>query len=502
MRTLVALAAVSVTLGGSLAIASPASAHGDRERLAEVRQALLAEGDDTPLMSGNVQYLATSPGQAAISGCFLSSAPHFVASGVDSIRVWDVSDATNPTPVGVLPQALFENEAMNCGERRTGQGTQRFALIGVDAVAAAPTAPEHVNVGGGELRIVDVTDPANPVIRSTAPGTTSTHTVACVDEADCRYAYSAGDSNGKFSIFDLRDLDHPAEVDANPNQAGVQPFTSPTAGHKWNFDAAGFGTHTGWGGSSMWDVSSPRKPELVTTTGVAGQGTDPAYAGYNDFIHHNSFRPNADKFKPRSKPSFAHGNVLLVTEEDYEQTDCSLAGSFQAWHVKRLDGTKSAIVPLDKVELADLGNFPLPQGTFCSAHWFDFHPSGIVAVGYYGGGTQLIDARNPKQLKSYGYSLWGASEVWDSMWVPVYDAKGRRTARTSNVLYSIDLVRGLDVYSVDVPGDGRGAEPSTGGMSTTSVVDRASQAVVPMGLVGGSLVLAVAVRRRRRSDRG
>ncbi len=257
MRTLVALAAVSVTLGGSLAIASPASAHGDRERLAEVRQALLAEGDDTPLMSGNVQYLATSPGQAAISGCFLSSAPHFVTSGVDSIRVWDVSDATNPTPVGVLPQALFENEAMNCGERRTGQGTQRFALIGVDAVAAAPTAPEHVNVGGGELRIVDVTDPANPVIRSTAPGTTSTHTVACVDEADCRYAYSAGDSNGKFSIFDLRDLDHPAEVDANPNQAGVQPFTSPTAGHKWNFDAAGFGTHTGWGGSSMWDVSQP-----------------------------------------------------------------------------------------------------------------------------------------------------------------------------------------------------------------------------------------------------
>ena len=155
--------------------------------------------------------------------------------------------------------------------------------------------------------------------------------------------------------------------------------------------------------------------------------------------------------------------MLLVTEEDYEQTDCAQAGSFQTWHVKRLDGTRSAIVPLDKVELADLGNFPLPQGAFCSAHWFDYRPGGIVAVGFYGGGTQLIDVRDPRRIRSYGYVHWGASEVWDDMWVPVYDAKGRQTGRTSNVLYSIDLVRGLDVYAVDVPGDGRGADPLDGG---------------------------------------
>jgi hypothetical protein len=248
----------------------------------------------------------------------------------------------------------------------------------------------------------------------------------------------------------------------------------------------------------MWDVSRPRHPRLLTTTGVAGRGDDPTYEGYNDFIHHNSFRPNARKFKPRSKPSFANGNVLLVTEEDYEQTDCSLAGSFQAWHVKRLDGSKSAIVPLDKVELADLGNFPLPVGAFCSAHWFDYLPGGIVAVGYYGGGTQLVDARNPKRLKSYGYALWGASEVWDNMWVPVYDRKGRQTGRKSNVLYAIDLVRGLDVYAVDVPGDGRGAVPAAGVGGSRSVVDRAADGVLPFGLVGGAVAVAVAVRRRGR----
>ena len=30
------------------------------------------------------------------------------------------------------------------------------------------------------------------------------------------------------------------------------------------------------------------------------------------------------------------------------------------------------------------------------------------------------------------------------MWVPVYDERGRQTGERSNVLYAIDLVRGLD----------------------------------------------------------
>ena len=387
---------------GSLALAGPASAHGDADRIARLAGAGSASAG--LIESDTIQQVGTNPSQVAISGCFMTTAPVLVTSGVDSVRVYDVSDPLTPTLTGVLPQALFENEAMTCGERRTPEGIRRFVLIGVDLVAAAPTDPQHVNVGGGELIVVDVTDPTAPTITARAPGLTSTHTVACVDGAQCRYAYSAGDSgSGTFSIFDLRDLDAPAEVDSDRAADGLQAFSSPTAGHKWNFDAAGIGTHTGFDGSSMWDTSKPARPRLLATTGVAGTGQDPKYAGYNDFIHHNSFRPNADRFRPGRKPSLRNGNVLLVTEEDYEQTDCALAGSFQTWWVKRLDGTKSAIVPLDKVELADLGTFPLPRGGFCSAHWFDDR-DGIVAVGYYGGGTQLVDARDPRHLESYGYA--------------------------------------------------------------------------------------------------
>jgi hypothetical protein len=123
-----------------------------------------------------------------------------------------------------------------------------------------------------------------------------------------------------------------------------------------------------------------------------------------------------------------------------------------------------------------------------------------VAAGFYGGGTQLIDARDPRHLKPYGFAHWGASEVWDAMWVPVYDAQGHRTKQRTNVVYSIDLVRGLDVYSVDVPGEGgaagRGTQPS--GSPEISASQRVSDAAVPLGLVGGAAGLALGLRRRRR----
>ncbi len=492
MRLLPAAASAVVLLASVLA-AAPASAHGDDRRIAEQRELLSSDRSIPLISSGNVSLASSNPSSAGISGCFLHTKPLFVQSNLDSVRVYDVSTPTRPRLTGVLPSLQFENEAMNCGERRYAGGeVRRFALVGVDLHQVSPGDIEHTNVGGGELMVVDVTDPAEPRIAGRAPGSTSTHTVSCVQQTDCTYAYSAGDdSTGRFSIFDLRDLDHPVEVDSDPRTAGVQGFESPTAGHKWNFDEAGFGTHTGFAGASMWRTTDPRRPELVTTTGAAGRGEDPAHPGWNDFILHNSQRPNATSFRPDAPPALANGNVLLVTEEDYEQPDCSKAGSFQTWWVKRLDGTPDAIVPLDKVELSDLGTFPLPVGAFCSAHWFDFHPSGIVAAGFYGGGTQFVDVRDPRDLKSYGHATWGASEVWDSYWMPVYSKAGRMTGRKTNLAYSVDLARGIDVYRVDLPG-------STWDTETAAVTPPAGIASTggPVAGVLAALALVVLLRRR------
>ena len=510
MRTFRLLAASALLLS-SVAIASPALAHGGGERNHDVRSRLGSEGVDSPVMSGNVALQGTHPGTAGISGCFTRSAPSFVVSGLDRLTVFDVSDPAAPVQTGTIPNAVFENEAMTCGERRTAAGRdRRFVLVGVDLYNAAVdrNGVSHTNDGAGqEVMVVEVTDPANPSIRGSAPATTGTHTVACVPSTNCRLAYSSGERDS-FSIFDLRRLGKPREIDSDPSTEGIQSFASPTGGHKWNFDNAGYGIHTGYDGSSIFDLSKPRRPELVTTTGRAGRGTAPGAEGFNDFIHHNSARPAARRFSPGSAPSVKRGNVLLVTEEDYVQTDCSQAGSFQTWHVERLTSrAPAAIKPLDKVELADLqaeqdAAVPLPQGTFCSAHWFDYHPSGIVAIGYYGGGTQFVDVRDPRDITSFGYAYTGASEVWDAMWVPRYGSAGRQTGGKTNVVYSIDLVQGLNVYSVDLPGERFGLEPTGAGVAAPSLSDRATAGgVVPAGLVGGALALVVAVRRRGLSRR-
>ena len=96
------LTALLVAAGLVLATPGPASAHGDRQRAEEMRKAYAADGGsrtsaNVPLIeSSNVSLLSTHPGSAGISGCFLKSAPVFVMSSLDSVKVFDVSDPPQP----------------------------------------------------------------------------------------------------------------------------------------------------------------------------------------------------------------------------------------------------------------------------------------------------------------------------------------------------------------------------------------------------------------------
>ena len=231
MRASSVLAGTALLLG-TLLTGAPAHAHGDAGRIAEQR-ALLSSDQSQPLISsGNVTLASSNPSAAGISGCFLKTKPLFVQSNLDSIRVYDVSKPTRPALTGVLPSLQFENEAMNCGERRYRKGKiRRFALVGVDLYQASPDDISHANAGGGELVVVDVTDPKNPRITGRTPGSTSTHTLACVDQTNCTYAYSAGsDKQSRFSIFDLRNLDRPRRGRLRPEDAGSAGLLQPDGG--------------------------------------------------------------------------------------------------------------------------------------------------------------------------------------------------------------------------------------------------------------------------------
>ncbi len=468
---------IAAALAAALAIAvlSTGAAAAHDPRADRPNRTTSPSGVYVPLVtSPGVRLVDNVPDTLGISGEFARTGDYFYVSSLDSINVFDTSDPLHPKLTGTLPNLVFENEAMSYGERTVDGKLRRFVLVGNDlynATVDPATGPQRGRIGGGEVIVVDVTDPGDPRVRSRTPGsssvpgavTTSTHTLQCVTTS-CEFAYTAGDE-GRFSIIDLRDLDKPVEIaTAKSPAAAPNAIFSRGAGHYWDFDSAGIGWHTGSGGSAAFDVSDPLAPKPLNGTDERGTATP-----WNDFIHHNSMRPNATRYKPGRKAGVGNGNVLLVTEEDYfndgDELACERAGTFQTWRVPDLDGAayragnpelapnQGTIEPLDLINPVTLGDgLSSPVGGFCSAHWFDYHQSGIVAQGYYQQGLRLIDVRDAGDLRQYGYVTGGASEVWDAYWVPQRDRKGRTTGKKTNVVYTTDLVRGLDVYEVDLPG--------------------------------------------------
>ncbi len=53
--------------------------------------------------------------------------------------------------------------------------------------------------------------------------------------------------------------------------------------------------------------------------------------------------------------------------------------------------------------------------------------------------------------------------MWDAYWVPQRNKNGVATGGKTNIVYTVDAVRGLDVYTVDLPGTApRPAAPCSG----------------------------------------
>jgi hypothetical protein len=508
--TTAAAAALVITPAGA------ASAHGAQQHSRSAAAAL-----PTPILaSDNVHLLASFPDTAMISAVFSPDGRYFYASSTDSISVYDTSNPALPVPKGVLSNLVFENEAMTYGEHRDASGKlTRFVLVGVDIFNVSGD-PKHVDTGGKRLLVIDVTNPNDPFIRSSTPSTgpgaatTSTHTVTCSNVLRCEWAYSAGGRDtsgatpvkGLTSIIDLRDLDNPRQVKTifSPAAAASPVFVNG-AGHRWDVDEAGYAFHTGSGGGALFDLRQRQgNPLLINATNHFG-----VESPYNNFILHNSQRPNAKLFQPNTAPSVFKGNVLLITEEDYEEPECSRAGTIQTWYVPTLTKTGVSattpstgnISPLDIANIPNenpVGGLTTPVGAFCSAHWFDFHQSGILAQGYYQQGLRLVDVRDPRNIKQYGYFTGGASEVWDAYWVPKRNpTTGAPTGKKSNIVYTADFVRGIDVLCVELPGQATcpSPVPATAAKASTGPGPVSAMA---LPLAGVMALLGVATRIRRR----
>jgi hypothetical protein len=377
-----------------------------------------AQTAEPPLAtSSNVHVLSHVPGSAA--GMNFKDHYAFV-SGWGGITVLDIAKADSPQPVGALPLPHFENEDVDlCGN---------VLLVVNDRVTRDV---------GSVMYVISVANPEQPEPIAVLPlgltlnGRGSGH-IANFVKPDCSQTWVDGGDH-----VEVVDLSNPTA----PRSLGK--FASAAAdsdafrvSHDTELDSTGTVWNVGGGGGAGYKLTSdPLAPQLLGTTGDAGRNPSP----YNDFILHNSQR---------------RGKSLLVTEEDYVDTDevppggCRGQGKFETWDVSRLKS--GAITPQDTWETELNGMFTggavdskAPVTVNCSSHWFDAK-AGVAAVGWYEQGVRFLDYRTPTDIQQVGYYIPANGSTWAAYWSP--------TDPNGEIVYTADAYRGVDVLKIDSGG--------------------------------------------------
>jgi hypothetical protein len=365
--------------------------------------------------SPNVHFVAHVPGTAA--GMTFKGQYAYV-SGWGGITVLDIAKADAPRPVGALALPHFENEDVDlCGN----------TLLVVNDREARDL--------GSVMYVISIANPTTPVVSAILPlgftaaaGRGSGH-IANFVKSDCSQAWVDGGDH--VEVVDLTNPRAPRSLGKFESAASLSPAFKVS--HDTELDSTGTAWSVGGGGAAGYRLTAdPLAPQLLGTTGTAGRNPSP----YNDFILHNSQR---------------RGKTLLVTEEDYIDTDevppggCRGQGKFETWDLSRL--STGAITPQGTWETELNGMFTggavdskAPVTVNCSSHWFDAK-SGIAAVGWYEQGVRFLDYRTPTAITQVGYYIPANGSTWAAYWSP--------TDPNGEIVYTADAYRGIDVLRID-----------------------------------------------------
>lgn len=323
--------------------------------------------------------------------------PHvFVATHNNGMHVVDASD----------PAAAREIATVPCSGKDIGAidfGTQVIVTISSQGDDGCPDA----NASGG-IRLVDVTDPAAPVVLGQVPLRFGSHTHTPYGDTGFIYnsAYSLTNprEHHRSEIVDVRDP-------LNPVVAGELMFPDTSASHGCHdilaepeYDRA---ICAGIDETMIWDATEPAMPKVMATL------RNPLIS-----IHH-------------SVDTARNGTLLLIGDE--------YAGVLApACHPVGVAPTGAIwFYTIDGYQFGGLQGFLPPPagdaGTVCTAHNFNVIDGRDMAVaGFYGQGTLLIDFSDPTSPTVVDHEVPGGSS-WAT-----YFYKG--------AVFSGDGGRGLDVF--------------------------------------------------------
>jgi hypothetical protein len=368
--------------------------------------------------SSNVHVLDHIPGTAA--GMNFKGNYAFV-SGWSGVTVLDISKPASPQIAGALPLPHFENEDVDlCGDTLTVVNDREAQDL------------------GSVMYVIDISKPTQPTIAGVLPlgltgsGRGSGH-ISNFVKSDCTQAWV--DGGNLVEVVDLTVPSSPRSLGKFESAASMSDAFKVS--HDTELDSTGTVWNVGGGGAAGYKLTSdPLKPQLLATTGDAGRNPSP----YNDFILHNSQR---------------RGKTLLITEEDYIDTDetppggCRGQGKFETWDTSMMKS--GTLTPQDTWETELNGMFTggavdskAPVTVNCSSHWFDAK-DGVAAVGWYEQGTRFLKYSTPTDIQQVGYYIPANGSTWAAYWSP--------TDPNGEIVYTADAYRGVDVLKID--GGGR-----------------------------------------------
>lgn len=362
--------------------------------------------------SSNVQLLGNVPTGPALGMDFKD---HWAfVTGPAGLTVLDIAVPASPAIVAVHPLPHFENEDVD--------------LCGNTLLIVNDRGTRDV---GAVMYVFDISNPALPRLVATTPigltfnGRGAGH-IANFVKTDCSQAWV--DGGDRVEVFDMSNPAAPTSLGKFVSVASDSAAFRVT--HDTELDDKGMLWSVGGGGAAGYRLTAdPLAPQLVASTGATAINPSP----YNDFILHNSQR---------------RGSTLLVTEEDYVDTDevppggCRGQGKFETWKIGMSVG---GVTPLDTwmTELNGSDSKAVASVN-CSSHWFD-ERKGITAVGWYEQGVRFLDTHKPANIRQVGYYLPANGSTWAAYWSP--------TDPTGTIVYTADAYLGVDVLRIDRKAD-------------------------------------------------
>lgn len=338
------------------------------------------------ISSDNVTHIAHVAVEAGGASGARLVGKHLYVSGFKSFSIYDVSTPEAPELLSFTPTGF---QFPNEDVDTNG----KILLIGEEAPR-------------GRLHVYDVEDKSAPV--KIAEIASSDHTFSCVD--GCRWAYG-----GYGSIIDLRDPSAP-HVSGDWDQGRTATSFDVTATESGRVVTASQPL-------TVLDATRPARPRLVAM-GPAPDGRLMHAVGW---------------------PRGGRDDFVLVSGETPLSVRCDGdSGAFMTFDARRWRTTQTMTM-IDEYRVtngsAADGN-PPANVIGCSALWFSEHPSfhdgGLVAASFLEHGVRILDVGRNGRIVESGWFMPNGGSVAASYWV------------TPEIVYSIDVVRGIDILQVEV----------------------------------------------------